>query len=39
MEFLPFLVQSQDLGLRIFPLNPENPDSALFRPLQPTEAP
>ncbi|GKV48300.1 hypothetical protein SLEP1_g55124 [Rubroshorea leprosula] len=25
MKFLPFLVQSQDLGLRILSLNPEIP--------------
>ncbi|GKV49168.1 hypothetical protein SLEP1_g55932 [Rubroshorea leprosula] len=30
MNFSSFLVKSQDLGLRIFSLNPENPESALL---------
>ncbi|GKV07120.1 hypothetical protein SLEP1_g18922 [Rubroshorea leprosula] len=30
MNFSSFLVKSQDLGLRIFPLNPENSGSALL---------
>ncbi|GKV49201.1 hypothetical protein SLEP1_g55964 [Rubroshorea leprosula] len=30
MNFSSFLVKSQDLRLRIFPLNPENPGSALL---------
>ncbi|GLU03880.1 hypothetical protein SLE2022_210520 [Rubroshorea leprosula] len=35
MNFSSFLVKSQDLGLRIFPLNPENPGSALlFSPVR-----
>ncbi|GKV48190.1 hypothetical protein SLEP1_g55016 [Rubroshorea leprosula] len=35
MNFSSFLVKSQDLGLRIFPLNPENLGSALlFSPVR-----
>ncbi|GKV13557.1 hypothetical protein SLEP1_g24552 [Rubroshorea leprosula] len=35
MNFSSFLVKSQDLGLRIFPLSPENPGSALlFSPVR-----
>ncbi|GKV34362.1 hypothetical protein SLEP1_g42739 [Rubroshorea leprosula] len=39
MKFLPFLVKSQDLGPRIFPLNPEKSRFCSAPPLQPTEAP
>ncbi|GKV10844.1 hypothetical protein SLEP1_g22154 [Rubroshorea leprosula] len=40
MKFLPFLVKSQDLGPRIFPLNPEKiPVLLCSSPLQPARAP
>ncbi|GKV15761.1 hypothetical protein SLEP1_g26514 [Rubroshorea leprosula] len=39
MKFLPFLVKSQDLGPRIFPLNQEKSRFCYALPLQPARVP